>query len=925
MPPHDAADAGPRPDNLDPRAAAGAGELAALAARETGRAAVTARAILEDGRAAMAAAYVAAGWRVAEAQAGDGKAPTCGPSRAALTVAAVWRRAMRAGGPRNWLGSPPDGAAVLDLDRLDLAGPFLAALGWDAAPPPHVTTGRRPVPGWHVALADWPEGMPGRLPALDAAGRAILEPDPRTGELRPVVLADVKRGGGGWAVLPGGIHPDTGETYAAPVDPDWTPGNLVTLDARQLAALEEWAAAGALAVGEAEGRAATPAGPVYMPGGPVDARALAYGRGAVKGACDRTRTAPKGRRSDTVNGEAYALARLRDACALDRDAILEALAHAGKAAGLPYGAALASARSGWRAGFEAGQRGIPPPRDDGPGNGGPRGGGGGPRGGLPAGGEAVTRAAFAAAWSAAAAALESAQHSGAGPAWQAFGDAARDWIAARGPVVACGLDAFSSAAGCRRDAARRWLRRAVAAGLVAALEPGGADVKTGKRTPARFVLTLPAGLSCTPAHGDGDGPGGVGGNGSPSSGAGVHESPAGLRSAPLRGDTARHPLTVRAGSRGAAALADVPDGQRAGSAVGTLAAYCFQALEDAAGPLSLAALAARLGGRGRRVDPSTLRRTARRMVDRGAWLDAGPAPSTGGRPARLYVLAPGAALALEAERIGDAAREAVKADAARRADHLAMLAAIRPADMDAWREADADRAARDDAGPDVRAAAAEARGKPARQRRPAPSRRRQAATIAATPAELAAADAARVPDVPAWMDAEAAGMAAASGWTLAPPDGVGELARTPAALDVAPLADAGPLDAGAILEAAGPAAAPSAAAPSEPMPMPAAIPGAPSAAMLEASRADAPAPFTVWRCRCGGGCTGDTCTRCGAPRGDAILTVLHGRPRDGGEPEPEPSADALEAAAALLRREAERQRAATRPALRIVDGPEGRT
>lgn len=921
MPPHDA-DAGPRPDNLDPRAAAGAGELAALAARETGRAAVTARAILEDGRAAMAAAYVAAGWRVAEAQAGDGKAPTCGPSRAALDVAAVWRRAMRAGGPRNWLGSPPAGSAVLDLDRLDLAGPFLAALGWDAAPPAHVTTGRRPVPGWHVAVADWPEGMRGKLPALDAEGRAILEPNPKTGKLEAVTLADVKRGGAGWVVLPGALHPDTGETYAAPDAPDWTPGALVTLTARQRAALEEWAAAGALAVAEAEGRAATPAGPVYMPGGPVDARALAYGRGAVKGACDRTRTAPKGRRSDTVNGEAYALARLRDACALDRDAILEALAHAGKAAGLPYGAALASARSGWRAGFEAGQRGIPPPRDDGPGNGGPRGGGGGPRGGLPAGGEAVTRAAFAAAWSAAAAALEGGQHHGARPSWGAFGDAARDWIAARGPVVACGLDVFSSAAGCRRDAARRWLRRAVAAGLVAALEPGGADVKTGKRTPTRFVLTLPGGLSDIVAHGDGDGPGGVGEDGSPSSGATMSESLRRLRSAPLRGDARRYHGTARDGSRGADALADAPDGQRAASAVGALAADCIQALEDAAGPLTLSALAAVLEARGRPVTARTLERTARRMVTRGAWLDAGPAPSTGGRPARLYVLAPDAARALEAERIGDAAREAVKADAARRADHLAMLAAIRPADMDAWREADADRAARDDAGPDVRAAAAEARGKPARQRRPAPSRRRRAATIAATPAELAAADAARVPDVPAWLDAEAAGMAAASGWTLAPPDGAGELARTPAALDVAPVADAGPLDAGAILEAAGSAAAPSAAAPSEPEPALAAAPAMPDAAMLEASAADRPAPDTAWRCHCGKRSTAAACWNCGRAREDGERPDLAVMPGGrSGEPAPAPAldADTLRALAAEL---TGRAAASERPALRIVDGPE---
>jgi len=97
-----------------------------------------------------------------------------------------------------------------------------------------------------------------------------------------------------------------------------------------------------------------------------------------------------------------------------------------------------------------------------------------------------------------------------------------------------------------------------------------------------------------------------------------------------------------------------------------------------------------------------------------------------------------------------------------------------------------------------------------------------------------------------------------------------ELARTPAALDVAPPAEAAPLDAGAILEAAGADATSSAAAPSEP----AAIPGAASAAMLEASRADAPAPLPSWLCRCGKASVGAECWNC--VRSRPVLTVLPG-------------------------------------------------
>jgi len=262
----------------------------------------------------------------------------------------------------------------------------------------------------------------------------------------------------------------------------------------------------------------------------------------------------------------------------------------------------------------------------------------------------------------------------------------------------------------------------------------------------------------------------------------------------------------------------VPDGQRAAAAVGATAADAAQVLADASRPLTLAAIAAALGTRGRVVTVRTLERTAARMVARGAWLDAGPAPSTGGRRARLYALAPDAALALEAEAIGDAARRAVKADAAERAERLALLAAARPADPDAWAAADA---ARPTAPADVRDAASAARGQRRRRQHPAPRVRTRHATIARSPADVDAAlalAAADVPDVPAWMARElaAAASGALDGW---PP---------------AVVVDAPPMDTvGAILEAA--AALGGHVVEREPMPRP----GAPPPAL------ELPAPATL--------------------------------------------------------------------------------
>jgi hypothetical protein len=143
------------------------------------------------------------------------------------------------------------------------------------------------------------------------------------------------RGVGGQCVLPGGVHPETGESYR------WTPGR--TPADLPLAPLPPEIVA-RLAVplrqrGDAKPSASADAAP-----------ARRYANAALKDESDRVAAATEGTRNDTLCRAAFALGQLVGAGALARAEVVAKLGEASRRCGLPDAEAARTIESGLKAG-----------------------------------------------------------------------------------------------------------------------------------------------------------------------------------------------------------------------------------------------------------------------------------------------------------------------------------------------------------------------------------------------------------------------------------------------------------------------------------------------------------------------------------------------------------------------------------------------
>jgi hypothetical protein len=139
------------------------------------------------------------------------------------------------------------------------------------------------------------------------------------------------RGTGGQVVLPGSVHPDTGEVYA------W----LVHPDEREMADAPAWLAEVA--------RPKEPRAVASISGGNLDRWAAV----AIEAELRSVRNAREGTRNNTLNRAAFNLGQIVESARLDPQELLDELLQAADACGLGAAESRATAISGVRAGMQS--------------------------------------------------------------------------------------------------------------------------------------------------------------------------------------------------------------------------------------------------------------------------------------------------------------------------------------------------------------------------------------------------------------------------------------------------------------------------------------------------------------------------------------------------------------------------------------------
>lgn len=148
------------------------------------------------------------------------------------------------------------------------------------------------------------------------------------------------RGENGMVVFPGSIHPDTGKPYR------WADG--LSPDAVPFASLPDET----LEILRPRGVVLQPFTP---PAAAADGRSKRYAAGALRGAGLRVYDAHEGVRNDTLNREAFNLARFIAAGLLAREQVEDVLTEAARAAGLPDDEMAATLRSALESGLRDGK------------------------------------------------------------------------------------------------------------------------------------------------------------------------------------------------------------------------------------------------------------------------------------------------------------------------------------------------------------------------------------------------------------------------------------------------------------------------------------------------------------------------------------------------------------------------------------------
>lgn len=262
-----------------------------------------------------AVSYADRGWHVLPLA---GKRPTLPdwPNRASSDPDDVdeWWGERRTSNNVGILTGAKSGLVVLDVDG-DAGEESLLALETEHSPLPATLTSHTGGGGRHLYF---------RHPGGHVPNKAGVRPG-----------LDV-RGDRGQVVAPPSRHPTTGERYRwlaedAPVAdlPGWFAELLVS----------------AAAVPTAQSTAAPGHG-----GQPSMEEADAYARAALDEEVERVRSAPVGARNDALNRAAFSLGQLVAGGALAEDDVVEALAEAGQAAGLPAAEVAATIRSGMQGG-----------------------------------------------------------------------------------------------------------------------------------------------------------------------------------------------------------------------------------------------------------------------------------------------------------------------------------------------------------------------------------------------------------------------------------------------------------------------------------------------------------------------------------------------------------------------------------------------